>query len=122
METCPSPLPALLGSQAGHFVTLGTPSRDGHCATWQGNPLRIGVISERRLRKCQVFYKYKGISLVSLKTIWLVFRPLRRGEGKVLSTCFSPTPCLLPWSNVVGIHPYPHHPHLLALTAFLVLA
>ena len=37
---------------------------------------------------------------------WLVFRPLRRGEGKVLSTHFSPTPCLLSWSNAVGIHPH----------------
>ena len=49
--TCPSPLPALLGSQAGHFVTPGTPSRDGRCATWQENPLRIDVIGERRLKK-----------------------------------------------------------------------
>lgn len=53
---------------------------------------------------------------------WLVFRPLRKGEGKVLSTHFSSTPCLLPWSNAVGIHPNPYLPHLLALTAFLVLA
>lgn len=50
--TCPSPLPALLGSQAEHFVTPGTPSRDGHCATWQENPLRADVIGERRLKKC----------------------------------------------------------------------
>lgn len=90
------------------FLTPGTPSRDGHCATWQGNPLRVDVLERRKSSKnvLGVLQMQENL-LICLE--WIVFRTLERGEGKVLSSHFSLTLCLHPCSKGAG-SPTPHDP------------